>query len=164
MSDNCPIYFFGQDKQNGFMSNFYKSDFVDDEGNKYNCSEQYFMYRKCQRFDASNIRLLNGILTETNPSTIKRYGREVKNYDEKIWEEDRYGIMVEALRLKFNQNAYIRKQLIETKPRLLYEASPYDKIWGIGFCYHDAIRQDESNFGQNLLGKALMQIRDELSE
>jgi ribA/ribD-fused uncharacterized protein len=72
--------------------------------------------------------------------------------------------MVEALRLKFNQNAYIRKQLIETKPRLLYEASPYDKIWGIGFCYRDAIRQDESNFGQNLLGKALMQIRDELSE
>jgi hypothetical protein len=164
MSDNCPIYFFGQDKPNGFMSNFYKSDFVDEEGNNYNCSEQYFMYRKCQRFDASNIRLLNGILTETNPSTIKRYGREVKNYDEKIWEEERYGIMVEALRLKFNQNAYIRKQLIETKPRLLYEASPYDKIWGIGFCYRDAIREDEINFGQNLLGKALMQIRDELSE
>ncbi len=148
MSDNRPIYFFGQDKPNGYMSNFYKSDFVDDEGNKYNCSEQYFMYRKCQRFDASNIRLLNGILTETNPSTIKRYGREVKNYDDKIWEEERYGIMVEALRLKFNQNAYIRKH----------------KIWGIGFCYHDAIRQDESNFGQNLLGKALMQIRNELSE
>ena len=164
MSDNCPIYFFGQDKPNGFMSNFYKSDFVDDEGNKYNCSEQYFMYRKCQRFDASNIRLLNGILTETNPSTIKRYGREVKNYDDKIWEEERYEIMVEALRLKFNQNAYIRKQLIETKTRLLYEASPYDKIWGIGFCYRDAINQNESNFGQNLLGKALMQIRDELSE
>ena len=72
--------------------------------------------------------------------------------------------MVEALRLKFNQNAYIRKELIKTKPRILYEASPYDKIWGIGFCYRDAINQNESNFGQNLLGKALMQIRDELSE
>ena len=163
MSDNRPIYFFGQDKPNGFMSNFYKSNFVDEEGNNYNCSEQYFMYRKCKRFDASNIRLLNGILYETNPSTIKKYGRQVRNYDDKIWEKERYEIMVEALRLKFTQNADIRKELIETKSRILYEASPYDEIWGIGFCYRDAIHQDESKFGHNLLGKALMQIREELS-
>ena len=59
------------------MSNFYESYFVDEEKNNFNCSEQYFMYRKCKRFDADNTRLLNAILTETNPSTIKRYGREV---------------------------------------------------------------------------------------
>jgi ribA/ribD-fused uncharacterized protein len=164
MSTNCPIYFFGQDNRNGYMSNFYESYFVDEEKNNFNCSEQYFMYRKCKRFDNNNTRLLNAILNETNPSVIKKYGRAVKNYDDDIWNNERYDVMVEALRLKFNQNEDIKKQLIETKPRLLYEASPYDKIWGIGFCYRDAIRQDESNFGQNLLGKALMQIRDELFE
>jgi ribA/ribD-fused uncharacterized protein len=164
MSDNTPIYFFGQNNCNGYMSNFFTSYFVDEEGNKFNCSEQYFMYRKCKRFDAYNTRLLNAILNETNPSVIKKYGRAVKNYDDDIWNNERYDVMVEALRLKFNQNEDIKKQLIETKPRILYEASPYDKIWGIGFYYRDAIRQDERNFGQNLLGKALMQIRDELFE
>ena len=164
MSDNHPIFFFGQDNLNGYMSNFYKIYFVDKEGNNYNCSEQYFMYLKCLTFDPTNTRLLVAILNESNPSVIKRYGREVKNYDDNIWEKERYDIMLEALRLKFTQNEDIKKKLIETKPRILYEASPYDKIWGIGFRYADAIHQDKRNFGQNLLGKALMQIRDELFE
>jgi predicted NAD-dependent protein-ADP-ribosyltransferase YbiA (DUF1768 family) len=62
MSDNSPIYFFGQNNRNGYMSNFYESYFVDEEENKFNCSEQYFMYRKCKRFDNNNTRLLNAIL------------------------------------------------------------------------------------------------------
>jgi len=163
MSDNIPIYFYGQNNRNGYMSNFYECKIVVD-GKILNCSEQLFMLYKCQRFDANNTRLLNAILNETNPSVIKKYGRAVKNYDDNIWNNERYNVMVEVLRLKFTQNEDIKKQLIETKPRILYEASPYDKIWGIGFCYKDAICQDERNFGQNLLGKALMQIRDELFE
>lgn len=109
MSDNRPIYFFGQDNLNGYMSNFYKTHFVDKEGNNYNCSEQYFMYLKCLTFDPTNTRLLVAILNESNPSVIKRYGREVKNYDDNILEEERYDIMLEALRLKFTQNEDIKK-------------------------------------------------------
>jgi len=69
--------------------------------------------------------------------------------------------MLEALRLKFNQNETIKQKLLETKPKILYEASKNDKIWGIGFYDKDAIQTDKSKFGANLLGNALMEIRSE---
>ena len=168
MSDNHPLYFYGhKNEKTGYLSNFYETEFVvvsDGKEKKYTCSEQYFMYRKCETFDPHNNILLNLILNETNPSKIKMYGRKVNNYNEQIWKELRYDIMLEALRFKFTQNEDIKQKLIETKNRILYEASSSDNIWGIGFCYTDAICQDKRNFGQNLLGNALMQIREELSQ
>ena len=156
------IYFYNLKNDLGYMSNFYKTKFIDKNGIEFNCSEQYFMYNKCKTFDPDNNSLLNNILNESSPSKIKKYGRDIKNYDDKIWEEIRYEIMLEALRLKFNQNETIKKKLISTKPKLLYEASKYDKIWGIGFYDEDAIKTNTNEFGRNLLGKALMEIRDEL--
>jgi ribA/ribD-fused uncharacterized protein len=70
--------------------------------------------------------------------------------------------MLDALRLKFNQNEIIKQKLLETTPKILYEASKNDKIWGIGFYDKDAIH-NKSKFGKNLLGNALMVIRTELS-
>ena len=162
METENEIYFYGLKNKFGFMSNFYNSHFKDNNDISFTCSEQYFMYHKCLTFDSDNQLLLSSILKETSPTTIKKLGREVKNYNEKIWNEKRYNIMVDALRFKFNQNEIIKQKLLETKPKILYEASKKDRIWGIGYYDKDALLMDKSKFGTNLLGQALMKIREEL--
>jgi ribA/ribD-fused uncharacterized protein len=162
METETEIYFYNLKNNFDYMSNFYKTDFTDLDSIKYICSEQYFMYKKCQTFDPSNNILLEAILNEKSASKIKLYGRKVQNYNDIIWKEKRYNIMIEALRLKFNQNEEIKKKLINTESKILYEASKYDKIWGIGFNDIDAIKVQKNKFGENLLGKALMEIRSEL--
>jgi len=161
METETEIYFYTLKNQFAYLSNFYKINFTDKDGITYNCSEQYFMYHKCKMFDPNNNKLLQNILSEKSPTKIKKYGRQVQNYDDNIWAKNRYNIMLQALRLKFNQNDIIKNKLINTKPKILYEASKYDKIWGIGFYADDAI-ENKNNFGKNLLGLALMRVRDEI--
>jgi hypothetical protein len=156
------IYFYGLKNKFAYMSNFFLTSFSDDNGNAFNCSEQYFMYHKCLTFDKHNISLLNNILFEKSPAKIKAYGRQVKNFDEKIWNNIKYNIMLDGLRLKFKQNSIINNKLKATNNKILYEASKYDKIWGIGYSDYEAISINPSKYGQNLLGKALMEIRSEI--
>ncbi len=177
------IYFYGHViGKYPFMSNFYPIDFIDlKTQTPYTCSEQYLMHRKALMFDPDNHTLIRAILRETRPATIKAFGRQVKNYDERQWNDSRYNIMVEGLYLKFSQNESIREMLIATAPKTLYEAAPQDKIWGIGFSVHDiANAYDQhynkkktgenhiadlplkSAFGRNLLGIALMSVRGRL--
>lgn len=155
------IFFYNQNVLHGYMSNFYKSDFVDDDGNRFCCSEQYLMYMKAKTFEPNNTFLLNKILAETSPDKIKQYGRMVKNYVDVVWNDIRYGVMVDGLRLKFSQNQQLKQLLISTGDKMLYEASKYDKIWGIGFSPQDAINTNRELFGRNLLGQSLMQVRNE---
>ena len=121
------------------------------------------MYKKCQLFDPQNYKLLELILNEKSPSVIKKYGRQVKNFDENIWNQHKYKIMLDGLRLKFSQNPSIKRILLKTNTKNLYEASPYDKIWGIGYDAKNALNVDESKYGENLLGKALMELRTEFN-
>lgn len=155
------IYFYGEKNLHGYMSNFYKSDFVDNDGNRFCCSEQYLMYMKAKTFEPNNLVLLNKILAETSATKIKQYGRMVKNYVDTIWNDIRYGVMIDGLRLKFEQNPQLKQLLIGTGNKTLYEASKYDKIWGIGFSPQDALNTNPQLFGRNLLGQALMEVRDE---
>ena len=120
------------------------------------------MYQKAKLFEPINIDLQNNILRESSPSIIKKIGRRIKNYDDNIWSQIRYDIMLKGLRLKFAQNSIISQELLKTYPKILYEASKNDKIWGIGFDSNEGIRTDKTKYGTNLLGKALMQIRDEI--
>ena len=138
METETEIYFYNLKNKFDYMSNFYKTNFTDKDGIKYICSEQYFMYHKCKTFDPNNNILLQTILTEKSATKIKKCGRQLQNYDDTIWKEKRYNIMLEALRLKFNQNEIIKQKLLETKPKILYEASKNDKIWGIGFYDNEA--------------------------
>jgi ribA/ribD-fused uncharacterized protein len=154
------IYFFRESGKYGPFSNFYPSRFI--ESNiEFNCSEQYFMYYKCLTFDKENKPLLEAILNEKSPIKIKNFGRQVKNYNDKVWGEKRYQVMVKALHLKFSQNKEIKDLLISTKEKILFEASPFDKIWGIGYDGKTAVSMiDKTKFGKNLLGQALMEIRN----
>ena len=162
METESEIYFYTLKNKFAYMSNFYKTNFTDSDEILYNCSEQYFIYHKCKIFDLSNKILLENIINETSATKIKKYGRQVQNFNDIIWKEKRYNIMLEALRLKFNQNKIIKQKLLETNTKILYEASKNDKIWGIGYYDKDAIHIDKHKFGENLLGNALMEIRSEL--
>lgn len=164
METDNDIFFYGHSDKYKYcyMSNFYKSDFIDSDGIKYFCNEQYFMYKKCKYFDPDNKKLLELIMTDKSPFNIKKYGRQVKNFDETKWEKIRYQIMVDGIRLKFTQSDILKDKLIMTGDKNLYEASKTDKIWGIGYDASDAININKTNFGLNLLGKALMQVRNEI--
>lgn len=157
------IYFYGHVVgQYKCFSNFYPCSFVDVNGLRFNCSEQYFMYKKCLLFEPNNIDAQQRILNETNPTTIKSLGRRVKNYHENIWRSYRFAIMKQALYLKFSQNPELKDILLNTLSARIYEASKWDKIWGIGYSIYEVPYVDKKTFGTNLLGEALMDIRNTL--
>lgn len=162
--DDNAIFFYGcRDAELGFMSNFFSCHFWDGDGNVYCNSEQYFMKKKQETFDPDNIALGIAIMESTNPMEIKKLGRRVKNYDDEVWKAVRYQIMRDALLLKFEQNAELRDKLLATGGRELFEASPTDRIWGIGVGPEAAKKvRNRSRFGKNLLGIALMEVRESL--
>jgi ribA/ribD-fused uncharacterized protein len=142
------------------LSQWWKSDFKIDTNN-YCCMEQYMMAEKARLFDDKEI--LEEILECKQPKKIKELGRKVRNFDEEVWKKKRYSIILNGNYAKFIQNESLRRFLIETKNRVLVEASPYDKIWGIGMAADDEHIENPLEWqGQNLLGFALMEVRDEL--
>lgn len=158
------IYFFGNKGKYGYLSNFYTCSFTDENGVEYANSEQYFMYHKALCFDPGNSVLLSQILKEKDPRRIKSLGRSVKHYSDKIWSAKRFDIMLQGLTLKFEQSSELSAKLCATGAKMLYEASPYDKIWGIGIDQHAAMTTAPEHYrGQNLLGKALMIVKERLS-
>ena len=165
METDTKILFYSDKSGNyRFMSNFYPSKFIENDI-EYNCSEQYFMKKKQEMFDPTNIILANNILNNTNPKEIKKYGRQVKNYNDDVWNNERYQIMKNGLRLKFSQNPDLKQSLLATGNKNLYEASPYDNIWGTGFNANETLEKINNNkqneLGHNLLGRALEEIRNE---
>lgn len=165
METENSIFFWKENNKFGFLSNFYISYFTDANNVKYCCNEQYFIANKCLLFDCDNKTLYQNIMRARLPYTIKKYGRQVENFDKLIWDKEKYEIMKTAIRYKFSQNKKLKKKLIETGNKNIYEASNYDKVWGIGMTLQEAKEIEEANFpGDNLLGKALMEIREEFKK
>ena len=87
----------------------------------------------------------------------------IRNFDEAAWLSEREKIVVEGNFHKFSQNKELKKFLLQTDRRILVEASPVDVIWGVGFAADNpAILHPEKWQGLNLLGFALMEVRDKL--
>jgi ribA/ribD-fused uncharacterized protein len=142
-------------------SNWHPCEFTVD-GITFNCSEQYFMYKKALHFNDNENA--NKILLESHPREQKKLGKKVRNFNTDEWDLASYEIMVEAVYEKFNQNDDLKHQLLKTGDKVLVEASPYDIIWGIGMSEEDDMILDEKNWkGKNLLGKALCEVRERLS-
>lgn len=182
LTSNNTIPFYGDKvKTTGCCSNFYACKFtmiINKVTYTFNCSEQAFMLQKCLLFNPDNTVLINNILAESDPQKIKSYGRQVKNFDETIWEQHRYKAMCDcyssqtsnnylkcdALVCKFSQNPDILKWLKSTTGKVLIEASPYDHIWGVKMRANDPDIYTPSKWhGLNLLGMALMEVRDFLN-
>ena len=154
------ICFHNPSEDYGFLSNWYLSDFQID-GITFTSMEQYMMYKKAICFKDENIA--NQILAEKNVAKIKQLGRLVSDYDEHIWNGVRQIIIYEGLFAKFSQNESLRSKLLDTKYSTLVECAVKDRIWGIGLSMTDPKRLIQTEWqGQNLLGYALMMVRDRL--
>lgn len=95
--------------------------------------------------------------------SVKKLGRGVENYDDVVWTNKREKIVLFGARLKFTQNDDLKRILLNTGNTIMIEASPYDKIWGIGLSEYDAKKTDPAKWpGLNLLGKVLDTLKIEL--
>ena len=128
---------------------------------KYKSAEHWMMAGKARLFEDNE--MLEKIILSKSPAEAKKLGRQVKNYDETTWQAHRYEIVKEGNLLKFGQHPDLKEFLVNTQERVLVEASPYDNIWGIGMIASNPESEHPSQWnGLNLLGFALMEVRDEL--
>lgn len=122
-------------------------------------SEHVFMWLKAYHFGDKDV--MEQIASVKHPAEAKKLGRLIKDYDDNKWKTLREGAMYTAVLLKFQQNHELWEQLKATGNRILVEASPTDKIWGVGLAEDDERILDEKNWqGLNLLGKTLMMVRN----
>lgn len=122
----------------------------------FNSTEQAFMWWKAVFFQDHDIAAR--IEKDYDPASCKRLGRNIKGYDDRAWECVRLGYMTYVNYLKYSQNPAWAEQLKATGNRVLVEASPVDRIWGIGLSVEDAAA-GQAWRGRNLLGEALMTVR-----
>ncbi|HAA6726344.1 TPA_asm: DUF1768 domain-containing protein [Listeria monocytogenes] len=131
------------------------------DGVEYNCAEQFMMAEKAKLFN--DMKMREKILAAKHPKQAKDFGRLISGFQEDIWLKNRFNIVMRANQAKFSQNEELKKFLMQTKNRILVEASPVDKIWGIGMAADNKNVENPLYWkGLNLLGFALMAVRDEL--
>ncbi|MFW0717368.1 ADP-ribosylglycohydrolase family protein [Pedobacter sp. N23S346] len=142
------------------LTQWWDAPFIVDQVN-YRTAEHWMMSKKAELFNDDIV--LNKILAATSPEEVKKLGREVRNYDEGIWAKNRYEIVKTGNFHKFSQHKALKEFLINTGEKILAEASPVDLIWGIGLAEDDPDVKNPGKWkGLNLLGFALMEVRDEM--
>ncbi len=142
------------------LSQWYPAVFVVD-GVRYATAEHYMMAEKARLFGDEGVR--EKIIAAAHPSQAKNLGREVQGFNPTTWEQHRFEIVVQGNIAKFSQNPNLKAFLLNTGHRILVEASPVDRIWGIGWAETDPQAQDPEKWrGLNLLGFALMAARSRL--
>ena len=157
------LYFWGHrpprdgDVSKACFSQWFEAAFEID-GVCYPTAEHYMMAEKARLFE--DLDALARILAAPNPGAAKAAGREVRDFDDNKWIERRWEIVVAANLAKFNQNKLLGDFLVQTGDRVLVEASPVDRIWGIGLAADEPAAENPNTWnGLNLLGFALMQVR-----
>lgn len=142
------------------FSQWFPAEFQED-GILYKTAEHYMMAGKARLFDDHEI--LEQIIKSDTPDQVKKLGRKVRNFDPQLWNKHKYEIVKQGNLLKFSQHEALKEFLLSTEDRVLVEASPYDTIWGIGMLETNPKTLNPSQWnGENLLGFALMEVRDEL--
>jgi ribA/ribD-fused uncharacterized protein len=142
------------------FSQWFEASFEID-GIGYPTAEHYMMASKARLFD--DRVLLPEILAANHPRQTQTLGRNIQGFQAEIWNEHRFQIVVAGNLAKFQQNPQLREFILSTQDRILVEASPDDRIWGIGLAA-DAPNIDNPHYwqGTNLLGFALMEVRARL--
>ena len=142
----------------GILSQWARTHFTYN-GVVYNCCEQAMMAAKAMLF---NDQVALAEITSTDsPRTHKAWGRKVKGFDPNIWNANKRRIVHEINYARAESDWPFREALLATGDLILVEASPYDRIWGIGYSAHNALRFRHL-WGQNLLGLALTDVRNRI--
>lgn len=132
------------------------------EGKLFPTAEHWMMHGKARLF--GDLEMAEAILGCRTSWQAKEHGRRVKGFDPKLWDEHAPWIVEEGNLLKFRAHPRFAQWLVATAPAVLAEASPIDEIWGIGLSEADRAAQDPRRWpGRNLLGFALMRVRDRLA-
>lgn len=156
------ICFHNPDEENGYLSNWYLSEFIIDDIT-FSSMEQYMMYEKAILFHDQETA--EKILQTDNVAEIKALGRTVQNFDDTAWVKSREEIVYKGVLEKFRQNPELRKRLERTGEEVIAECAVKDRIWGIGLSMKDEDRFCVERWkGQNLLGKILMDVRKDIKQ
>lgn len=152
ITDKLVLFFSKKD----VCSNFYPCKIIYDNY-VFNCSEQLFMYLKARFFKDKTMAI--NILKAKTPQEAKSLGRMVRNFNGDLWNDYRDSIMLEALVAKYECCSSFRKFLSEHSDKTFAEASPYDKIWGIGLEETDPNSTNPDKWvGENRLGKCINKL------
>lgn len=155
MKKNNYVFFWG-----GCFSQWYPSKFVIDNV-EYCCAEQYMMAKKALLFE--DIDSFNKIMSTKNPRKQKEFGRAVKNFDVEKWNAVCRDYVYDGNYAKFTQNSALLRELLSYKTEIFVEASPEDKLYGIGLSADDPRSWDKKTWlGSNWLGETITKVRDEL--
>ena len=165
--DTAIIYFWGHTPNPKKMTAACLSQWYDCcfevDGVQYHTTEQYMMAGKARLFGDNET--LREIMAADSPHDYKALGRKVRNFEPELWDSRKSEIVVEGNKAKFSQNPDLKEFLLSTGDAILVEASPYDKIWGIGLDRETALKGGVEQWqGENLLGCALMELRDWVKE
>jgi ribA/ribD-fused uncharacterized protein len=128
----------------------------------YRTAEHFMMAGKARLF--GDEETLAKILACEHPAEAKKLGRLVRNFDESKWNAACWDIVVAGNHAKFSQHPDLREFLLTTGDRIIVEASPFDRIWGIGMAASNPNAENPVLWkGENLLGFALMAVREKLA-
>ncbi|MFF0447059.1 NADAR family protein [Streptomyces sp. NPDC004609] len=144
------------------LSQWWPSPFVVD-GVRYATAEHWMMAAKARLFGDPEAE--RQAIDAKSPAQAKSAGRLVRGFDEEVWQRERFGIVRSGSLHKFGQDGGLRDFLLATGERVLVEASPRDRVWGIGLSASSPRAHDPAQWrGLNLLGFALMEARTSLRE
>lgn len=130
---------------------------------EYKTAEHWMMAGKAKLFNDQES--LEKIMRCKTAAETKKIGRQVQNFEAKTWEANCYELVKQGNLHKFGQHPDLKEFLLNTKSRILVEASPLDFVWGIGLAADAAEAQYPDKWkGSNYLGYVLMEVRDELTE
>jgi ribA/ribD-fused uncharacterized protein len=157
------IYFWNGIFSNWFITKFTASLEKNGELMDFNCVEQYMMAAKA--FTFNDWSTMTAILKSSSPREQKALGRKVKLYNDEVWNKIRFDVVYKGCMEKFSQSPSLKEALINTGDKILVEASPEDPIWGIGLHWNDDDVLNEALWkGQNLLGKVIMKVRNDIKQ
>ena len=162
------IFFWGHSNKSNeeigkfIFSQWFHSPFKVDNV-EYKTSEHWMMAHKAKLFGDS--KAFDRIVATDKPGEVKEIGRQIKNFDEIKWNDEKFDIVKKGNIHKFNQNQKLRNYLLATGDHIIVEASPTDTIWGIGVAQDSKMADNPYTWrGLNLLGFALMEARDFLRQ
>lgn len=148
-------------KKESIYSNFHPCE-ITFNGVKFQHSEGLFIALKAYFFNRRESEI-EYIATLTDPADAKAYGRNnIPAFNPLYWEWNRMTVMKFVVKLKFRQNPHLRAKLFATGNKRFVEASPYDKIWGVGLPVCPEAADPKNWKGLNLLGKVIEEVRKEL--
>ena len=133
------------------------------DGQVYNTAEHWMMAGKARLFhdDAT----LQKILAAGSAPEAKQLGREVQGFDPAVWEKEKFNLVLQGNLHKFSSHPGLKEFLLKTGNQVLVEASPMDTVWGIGLAADHPDAENPLKWkGENLLGYALMEVRDQLND